>query len=201
MGNGIALAKALDDFGNLRPYIVAAKSGTDFDQGVFKVGFFNRTFRISHPAGEIKEIDGENSYPGWLHLVILHYLIQADGTPVADHWITYRQLPGATFFERRFMNMSINPLTKGFGNDIEGFKRGATSLGGEPISRTGDAGFRFNALPRIPMACVLYLGDEEVQSSVNVFFDASSAAYLPTEDLSLLGMYLNVMQRYKTPTQ
>jgi len=95
------------------------------------------------------------------------------------------------------MSMAIGPLTKGFGNDLEGFKRAGTILGGEPITRTGDAGFRFLALPRIPMACILYLGDEEVQSSVNVLFDASAPAYLPTEDLSIVGTYLNSMQKYR----
>ena len=200
MGNEAALEKALEEFKDLAPYVAAAKSGTSFDDGKFTVKFFGRTFTISHPDGELEEIDGEGKpYPGWLRIVMLHYLLQSDGTAVADHWITYRQLPGANFFEQRFMNMAINPLTKGFGNDIDGFKRGGLALGGDPISRTGDAGFRFLALPKIPMACILYLGDEEVGPGVSVLFDAAATAYLPTEDLSLMGSYLNAMQRYKTP--
>jgi len=198
MANEIALNKALEDFSKLSPFVAAAKSGADFSQGKFKINFFNRTFMLNHPGGEMEEIAGNKPYPGWLRLVMLHYLLQAGGAAVADEWITYRQLPGACFFERRFTNMAINPLTKGFGNDIEGFKRGALALGGEPITRTGDAGFRFRALPRIPLACILYLGDEEVQPIVTVFFDAAASAYLPTEDLSLLGSYLNAMQRFKS---
>jgi len=198
MGLEIALEKALDDFGKLAPYVAASKSGTDFDNGKFRVKFFNRTFLISHPDGEVEEPGNNEAYPGWLRITLMHYLTQADGTPVTDQWITYRQLPGAGLFEQRFMNMAIIPLTKAFGDDIEGFKRGGLALGGEPITRTGDAAFRFLALPKIPMACILYLGDEEVQSSVNVLFDAAAFAYLPTEDLSLLGTYLNTMQGYRT---
>lgn len=193
-----ALDKALADFEALSPYVAAAKSGTDFADGAFVVGFFNRVFRVSHPGGELQETGGEAPYPKWLRVMMLHYLCQADGTGVADHWIAYRQLPGAGFFEQRFMNMAINPLTRAFGNDLEGFKRGGLALGGEPISRTGDAGFRFLPLPKIPMACILYLGDEDVQPSVNVLFDAAAIAYLPTEDLSLLGSHLNSMQRYSS---
>ncbi|MBM3132237.1 MAG: DUF3786 domain-containing protein [Chloroflexi bacterium] len=197
MAYDVALEKALEEFKVLKPFVAAARSGTDFAHGKFKIRFFNRTFLLSHPAGEIEEVEAKGTFPAWLRIVMLHYLIQADGTPVADHWITYRELPGAVFFERRFMSMAIGPLTKGFGNDLEGFKRAGTILGGEPITRTGDAGFRFLALPRIPMACILYLGDEEVQSSVNVLFDASAPAYLPTEDLSIVGTYLNSMQKYR----
>ncbi|MBT4513306.1 MAG: DUF3786 domain-containing protein [Chloroflexi bacterium] len=193
-----AVDKALEDFGKLSPFVAASKSGTDFKNGKFVVKFFNRTFLISHPDGEVEEVGGEEGYPKWLRVLLMHYLSQADGTAVADKWIAYRQLPGGNFFEQRFLNMSINPLTKAFGDDIEGFKRGCLALGGEPITRTGDAGFRFRALPKIPMACILYLGDEEVQPAVNVLLDAASFAYLPTEDLSLLGAHLNSMQRYRT---
>ncbi len=199
MAYDAALEKALAEFRTIAPYVAASKSGTDFSEGAFKIPFFNRVFLLSYPAGEIEEIGpAKGPLPRWLRLVFLHYLLQANGTPVADYWITYRQLPGAIFFEKRFVSMAIGPLTRAFGNDLEGFKRAGAALGGEPISRTGDAGFRFHALPRIPMACILYLGDEEVQPSVNVLFDASAPAYLPTEDLSILGTYLNSMQKYRT---
>ena len=59
------------------------------------------------------------------------------------------------------------------------------------MSRSGDAAFRFLALPKIPMGCILYLGDEEVPASINMLFDAAAPHYLPTEDLSYLGIYLS----------
>jgi hypothetical protein len=40
------------------------------------------------------------------------------------------------------------------------------------------------------MACILHLGEEDIPSSVNVLFDATAPNYLPTEDLSLLGVSL-----------
>lgn len=193
-----ALEKALSEYRAVSPYVAASKSGTDFADGSFNVRFFNRAFRVSYPEGEVWEVGGEEGYPRWLRVLLLHYLSQADGTPIAGHWITYRQLPGAGFFEQRFMNMAIIPLTKAFGEDIDGFKRGGEALGGEPMTRTGDAAYRFVALPRVPVGVILYLGDDEVQPAVNVVFDASAPAYLPTEDLSLLGTYLNTMQRYRS---
>lgn len=198
MAYDVALNKAREDFKGFSPYVAASKSGTDFSEGKFRVKFFNRTFLIGHPDGGVEEVGNGENISQQLQVLLLHYLTQADGTPVADKWIAYRNLPGAAFFAKRFMSMAIDPLTRAFGNDIEGFKRGGLALGGEPMTRTGDAAFRFLALPRIPVACILYLGDEEVQPSVNVLFDASAPSYLPTEDLSLLGTYLNTMHRYKT---
>ncbi|MFP3974804.1 MAG: DUF3786 domain-containing protein [Chloroflexota bacterium] len=201
MAYDIALNKAKEDFKGISPYVAASKSGTDFSEGKFRVKFFNRTFLVSHPEAEVEEEGSEKEPPQELKVLILHYITQADGTPVADKWITYRYLPGAEVssdFQTRFMNLTINPLLRAFGNDIEGFKRGAIALGGETMNRTGDAAFRFMAFPKIPLACVLYLGDEEVQPSVSVLFDAAAPSYLPTEDLGWMATYFNTMQRYKT---
>lgn len=199
MAYDIALEKALKAFRELNPYVAASKSATDYAESAFHIKFFNRDFLLHYPEGRLSECGSEDTPPQWLHIILLHYLIQADGTRVADHWIAYRHLPGAGFFERRFMNMAVNPLTKAFGNDLEGFKRGGLALGGEAITRTGDAAFRFLALPKIPIACILYLGDEDVRPSVNVLFDESASAYLPTEDLSLLGVYINgAMKKYRS---
>jgi hypothetical protein len=42
-------------------------------------------------------------------------------------------------------------------------------------------------LPRVWLAVVLHLADEEFPASANVLFDASASHYLPTEDLAVLG--------------
>jgi hypothetical protein len=128
--------------------------------------------------------------PQYLEIILLHYLLQSDGMAVADEWIAYRQLPGSALFEGRFMNMAMRPLLQVFGDDVEAFRKAGDAVGGIPMTRTGDAAFKFVALPRIPVACIYYLGEEGIPSSVNILFDAAAEHYLPTEDLSLLGVYL-----------
>lgn len=187
---GQALEKARGELLEHSPYVLGAKSGCDFKEGEFHLPFFHRRYRISFPKGEAREEGGEEPAI-WLKILLLHYLLTADGTPVADDWIAYRHLPGAELFEGRFVNMAIRPLVQAFGQDLEGFKRAAEALGGVAMSRTGDAAFYFLALPHLPFACLLYLGDEEVSPSVNILFDASAPHYLPTEDLSYLGSHLS----------
>ncbi len=198
MGYDIALKQALEEMKGVSPYVVAAKSGAEYDKGQFKLPFFNRVFLISFPEVRIEEAEGQTPLPDWLQVLLLHYLLQAKGVPAADEWIAYRHLPGASFFESRFISMAIEPLQRAFGNDIESFNKAALALGGMPMTRIGDAGFRFLALPKIPVACIFYSGDEELPSSVNILFDAAAHIYLPTEDLSLVGMYLSTaLQKHK----
>ncbi len=185
-----AYEKALADVAALNPFAAAGKSGTVFENGKFRVPFFNRVFQVSHPEATIEEVGVPARPPRYLELLLLHYLVCADGASVADSWVTYRLLPGASLFEARFQTRAILPLTKAFGNDVERFKKAAESIGGMPMSRTGDASYRFLAFPRLPVGCILYLGEEDIPGSANVLFDEAAPHYLPTEDLSIVGSYL-----------
>ena len=133
-----------------------------------------------------------------LQILLMHYLINAKGTPVAYEWIAYRNLPGGHLFEGRFWQLALVTLIKTFSNDVESFRKSCLALEGEPMNRTGDAAFRFLAFPRIPLAAILYLGEEDLPPSVNILFDATAHTYLPTEDLSSIGIYLSdALRRYK----
>ena len=190
MANDAALAMALEEMKGISPYAVASRSGTDYDGSRFRIPFFNRVFLVHYP--EVKVIEEGNSaqVPQYLEIILLHYLLQFGGVPVADDWIAYRQLPGSALFEARFRQMAVNPLLRIFGDDVEAFRKAGEAIGGIPITRTGDVAFRFLALPRVPMACIYFQGEEGIPSSVNILFDASAEHYLPTEDLSQLGISL-----------
>lgn len=117
---------------------------------------------------------------------LLHHLVLADGTPLADRWVSLRELPNGAFYERAFQGDSGNRLMRAFRNDLEGFREAAGQLSGEPLSM-GDAAFRFWALPRIPLAVIYWVGDEEFPASAQVLFDASARSYHDLEILAHLG--------------
>ncbi|TET39887.1 MAG: DUF3786 domain-containing protein [Dehalococcoidia bacterium] len=198
----IAYRKAQKEVEGLSPYVVASMSGASFEEGKFIIPFFNRSFFVHYPEVKVEEAGSDTPPPRWLEILLMHYLVTADGTPISGMWITYRYLPGTRLFEQKFTNMALRPLIDTFGNDAEGFRHASLAIGGTPMARSGDAAFRFLALPKIPMGCILYLGDEEVSPSINMLFDAAAPHYLPTEDLSLLGNYLSAtLQRYKSSSK
>src|SRR3990172_2109255 len=123
-----ALEKALQEFKGISPYVVASRSGVDYDGGKFRVPFFDCLFFIHYPEGRIEQAKSVAPLPQWLQLVLLHYLLHAKGIPVADEWIPYRLLPGASLFEARFRQMAIEPLVRAFGNDIESYKKACAAI-------------------------------------------------------------------------
>ena len=44
--------------------------------------------------------------------MILYYLSYADGTPLADRWIGYRELPDGTFYSQAFQGYSGDRLAR-----------------------------------------------------------------------------------------
>jgi hypothetical protein len=133
-----------------------------------------------------------------LGILLMHYLTQADGAPVANNWIAYRDLPGARLFEQKFVNLVSRPMIERFGNNIDGFRQSALALGGQPMEGKGDAAFRFNALPRVPIASIFHCGEEGIPPSISILFDASAPHYLTTDDLVVLASFLgSFLKGYK----
>jgi len=187
-----AYEQALVDVAALNGPVAAAESGASYEDGVFTLKFYNRTFSIYHTDVRVEEVGSDVPVPMYIALLLMHYLIQACGIPEDGHWITYREMPGGTLFEKRFHQMAIQPLLNVYGHDAEGLKQAGESLGGLPMDMAGDVAFRFMALPKIPISVILYLGEDEIPSTVNILFDAVAPSYLPTEDLSYVGMYMAI---------
>jgi len=126
----------------------------------------------------------------FIQILILHYLINADGTPSADKWISFRELPGGLGFDPAFQQHASQPLARAFGHDAEGFVKAAEALGGERLN-FGSASFLFRVFPRQWVAVVLDLADEEFPAWVNILFDGAASHYLPTEDWVVVGELLS----------
>ncbi len=185
-----ALGAAQHRFPEISPYVAAAKSGTEYDHGRFMVTFFGRHLQVTYPQGEVQEVGFSSPLPLWLQVTTLHYLITADGAQVTDHWIAFRDLPGGHILLGNFETNTLAPLTAALGHDPEGFRRAAQALDGYPMG-LGDVSFRFLAFPRLPMACILWTGEEGLPPAVNIVYDGAAPHYLHTEDLSAVGDYLS----------
>jgi hypothetical protein len=89
-------------------------------------------------------------------------------------------------YDGAFQGRANQRLARTFGTRKEAFEAAARAMGGEPLS-FGDASYSFRVFPRVWMAAVLYLADEEFPATANVLFDGATSHYLPTEDLAVLG--------------
>ena len=119
--------------------------------------------------------------------MLLYYLRQADGTPLADRWIGYRELPGGSFYSQAFQGYSGDRLSRTYGENPEAYAQAAQRLEGVTLSGLPGVAYAFLPLPRIRLAAILYPGDEEFAARASVLFDAAASHYMTTDGLALLG--------------
>jgi hypothetical protein len=192
---GLALEKAKQDLRGRDPMMAAALSGATYDKltatsGRFRLTFWGEEYTVDYPEASVREEKSGQEPSIFIQILILHYLINADGTPSADKWISFRELPGGLGFDPAFHQHASQPLARAFGHDAEGFIRAAEALGGERLT-FGSASFLFRILPRQWVAVVLDLADEEFPAWVNILFDGAASHYLPTEDWAVVGELLS----------
>ncbi len=188
---GPALDKAVRNLQSLDPWLVALRSDTRYTRltdasGQIEVRFWGKDYIVRYPEISVREVERGQEPPIATRILILHYLINADGTPLADAWISFRELPGGRVYDAAFRRRANLRLAQAFGSDSDGFVAAAEALGGTRLAY-GDASFLFPIFPRLRLAAILYLADEEFPASANVLFDAAASHYLPTEDLAVLG--------------
>jgi hypothetical protein len=167
----------------------AKKAGADYQKGEdgakIIIDFFSEPYHIYFPQIEFYS-PSEKTVSLVTRVLLLHYLIRADGSPLTGKWVGYKDIPGGLLYAGVFARRVIEPLVRKFGNSAKWFKEIGKKLGGKSVE-VGDASFILHAFPFIPLQYVLWEGDEEFPPSVQLLFDASVDHYLSLEDIVVLG--------------
>lgn len=169
------------------PQEVAINSGSHYDERskVFHVKYLNSIYEVTFPQGEVKLKDSDEEVNLSVQILILHYLINANGAPLQDKLISFKELPDGAIYIEPFTRRAINPMLKVFQNNFEDFVRLAEELGGSK-SHLGDVSVTVYVFPNVPITYVMWAADDEFAASGNILFDASASNYLPTEDYALV---------------
>jgi len=184
------LRLALRTKGN--PQNLAFLSGVEFHgagTGGFSLPLFGRIVNVSYPDLVACDAETGASLPVAIQALLLYYLNIADGTPLEGRWVAFADLPDGRFYNQAFQGYTGQELARHFGNDLGTFERAARKLDGMKLGY-GDAAFAFHILPRVMLAVVYHLGDEDFPATCQILFDASASHYLPTDVCAILGSML-----------
>jgi hypothetical protein len=167
---------------------IAARSGFATEGGTtFRVPFLDRTFLVDYPGFAFRAAEGADAPAPALpeQVLILHYMSGGEALPPSGAWVAYREIPGATFYFGAFVKRALDPLKKVFGAQPGDLAAPATKLGGTPLGE-GDASFRFQLLPRVPVQVIVWQGDAEFAAEASILFDRSIEGFLSPEDIAWL---------------
>jgi hypothetical protein len=167
--------------------VILKRSGFDSpDANTLRVPFLDRIYFIDYPHFEFKDsIYADQEVPIQEQVLILHYLMATAMPRPSGQWISYREIPGASFYYSAFVKRAIDPLKKAFGQHPFDFCKAAEKLQACKIE-SGDAGYEMRVLPGIPLQLILWEGDEEFPPDANILFERNIARILSPEDAAWL---------------
>lgn len=150
--------------------------------------YFSKEYKIVWPGIEVVNTSGE-TVDLQIETLWLHYLDNADGTPVSGKWVNLSEI-GALFYQQAFQGYSGDMLAAAWEGDIDGLEKACLSAGGWTLKGMADLAFEWRALPRVPI-CLCYrkpVGENNAWATI--LFDASSNHYLAADVAAIVGKKL-----------
>lgn len=180
-----ALSKAWNDFAGVEIESAPERCLCEVSDGEIRVDFFNLKCAINPRERTVRYADGTEP-PGPITLIVLHYVIGAKPLGPTGKLLPYRALPNGAPFAGPFRERSIGPLARVFGAEPEKLIEAGAQLGGRRAPH-GDASVEAPFLPRLPVTCLVWAGDDEFPAEANILFDSSAVNHFHIEDLAVVG--------------
>ena len=190
------LAVAQSRLAGRSPLEIAEKAHVTFvqEQQAFLFSSLGENIIVHYPSYTI-----EPQLEEWRHLVILHYLEMADGTPLNQRFITFGELRDGLVRGGGFDRTCEQAMALYFGKKpLENLQAVCTALGAKLEDSNADLCAVLPFLPQYPVTWKLWLAeeDDEIDGSGRLFLNSSADHYLSIEDAVTVGaIILDRLQR------
>lgn len=157
--------------------------------GQVPVTLFGRDYRVD--SGGVTMADGSEAE--MIPRIVLAYFMTHGGSgEPAGRPAPYRELPGGADFARSLAEIVDGRIVKRFSGRLDALKGACEALGGRADSQgiSCDAGYMFEALPKMPMMLTFYDVDEDFPAEAKVFYDITAPNFLDMECLAVMGLIL-----------
>lgn len=116
----------------------------------------------------------------FFYLMVLFYLIHAKEIKPAHLWVSEKDLKGGFTFFQGPHRLQVKTLEDLYGNDPHAFFEAGKRLGGSEILY-GNKGFALDVFPKVPLAYILWEGNEEFPPRIRNLFDSTIESHLPLD--------------------
>ncbi len=171
------------------PEKLAQNTGALYEDGRFHLAIWQTAVTITPPDFNAHNAQTGKALDGFSQALLAYYFTQADGTPLANVWIAFTELPDAQFYTAAFQGYTGNELARAFGNEVDKFAETAVALDGTAVP-FADHAYAFRVLPHVAVMVVCWQGDEDLPPSYRILFDAHTSHHLPTDACAIIGSTL-----------
>jgi len=128
----------------------------------------------------------------WVAIPILNYVIDGGGTPVSGKWVPLRELPNGQTWYRLFGQRCEKPLKIVADTYTDLFEDMIHIFNGRQVEDhyDSDISLVLYPLPKVPILICYWKPEDGLESSLNLFFDATAEDNLKIESIYTLGVGL-----------
>jgi len=153
--------------------------------GSILLRYLNENYSLDIPSASVCLVSGTRQVSLRDKILLLHYFVNAKGTPPQMKQLTYRDLPGGLVYFPTFQKRTIDNLVEFFGDRPPLLIKAGAVLSAVN-AYMGDASLTVTALPRVPVTIIMWRGDGELPPGGNLIFDAGITDYLESEDVTVV---------------
>lgn len=153
-----------------------------YQDGKLTLKIFGKDFHI-FPDGALSSDVHINP---WLTIPLLGYLLNCKGLPVSGKWIPFRELKGGRDWAGLFGQRCEKPLKAVADKYTDLFEDMIHIFNGRQVKNhyDSDIALVLHPLPRVPILICYWKLEDELESNLNIFFDATA-----DENLGIEGIY------------
>jgi len=158
-------------------------------RALFRIPFLNDKVNAGWPDFTFLSESTGRELPVQQQILLIHYLQGAwssRGSRITGEWIAFQDLPDGRFYLDAFQRRAKVPLVQVFGEKPERLIEVAGAAYGARPAGQGDYSVVVSALPLVPLALILWKGDDEFPPEGNILFDRSIKDLLSAEDVAWL---------------
>ena len=182
----VPFAHYCERFAALDPQEAAARTGTPFENGAFRITLLGHPYRITHPEFSISGEGGTalKSLPAQTFL--MRWLLEGKQTAGSRDFLTFREMPWGEMYIQPYTGRVLTRAAFTFGTKVAKFAAACEKMGAIRLPH-GDAGYQFDFLGGYRMQIMVYAGDDEFPPSAQVLYSDNFESGFAAEDRVVAG--------------
>jgi len=132
----------------------------------------------------------------WMTVPLLSYVVQSSGADLTGRWVPFRELKDGSPMNPLFVQRAEKPLKKLIDSNSELLGDMISMFSGARADNnlfSSDIALSLYPLPKVPILICYWNPEGDMDSDLNIFFDASAEKHLRIESLFSLGVGLVMM--------
>ena len=124
----------------------------------------------------------------WLHVPLLHYILECQGIEPDNDWVPFGELPGAGEWSQYFSHRCEDALRQIADVHRELLFEMLFLFGAQTMTTAGNADYSLAVmpLPKVPFLINYWQPDDEFPSELNILLDRSAAKNINPHSITLL---------------